>query len=133
MLAQCPAIPAGHDLTQTDENLPMMLAQWDEDPGIMSEYTLSMLVYFPLQVASLALLPKWWRLAAAAALLVMPEIICERVAPGYMSEVFIVMFVIFACAYLMLVWIVLGITLLIQRLRRTAAANQSQAADGRTS
>ena len=55
----------------------------------MSEYAWAMLVYFALQGASLAFLPRWWKLAAVPALLLVPEIISERIKPGYMSDVII--------------------------------------------
>ena len=44
----------------------------------MSEYAWTMLAYFALQGASLAFLPRWWKLAAVPALLLVPEIISGR-------------------------------------------------------
>ena len=70
----------------------------------MSDYKLAMLVYFSLQGASLAFLPKWWKLAAVPACLVIPQIVDERSKPGYMSDVLIAMVAIYVCAYLVFVW-----------------------------
>ena len=53
----------------------------------MSEYAWAMLVYFALQGASLAFLPRWWKLAAVPTLLLVPEIISEQIKPGHMSDV----------------------------------------------
>ena len=44
----------------------------------MSEYASVMLAYFSLPAASLAFLPRWWKLAAVPALLLVPQIISER-------------------------------------------------------
>lgn len=84
----------------------------------MSEYAWAMLVYCSLQGASLAVLPRWWKMAAAPALLLVPQIVHERLQPSYMSEAITVMLAIFVCAYLVFVWIALGITKLVQRCRR---------------
>ena len=84
----------------------------------MSEYACAMLVYCSLQGASLAVLPRWWKMAAAPALLLVPQIVHERLQPSYMSEAITVMLAIFVCAYLVFVWIALGITKLVQRCRR---------------
>ena len=86
----------------------------------MSEYAWAMLVYFALQGASLAFLPRWWKLAAVPALLLVPEIISERIKPGYMSDVIIAMAAIYACAYLALVWLAFGMTRLVQRCRHAS-------------
>lgn len=85
----------------------------------MSEYAWAMLAYFSLQVASLACLPRWWKLAAVPPLLLLPEFISERVKPGYMSDVIMGMVAIYASAYLVLVWMVFGITRLVQRCRNS--------------
>ena len=83
----------------------------------MSEYAWAMLVYFALQGASLAFLPRWWKLAAVPSLLLVPEIISERFNPGYMSDVILAMAAIYACACLVLVWMAFGITKLVGRYR----------------
>ena len=83
----------------------------------MSEYAWAMLAYFVLQGASLAFLPRWWKLAAVPALLLVPEIISERANPGYMSDVIVAMVIIYTCAYLVLVWLAFGMTRLVQRCR----------------
>lgn len=44
----------------------------------MNEYTLALVAYGFLQVASLAFLPKWWKLAAIPALWLVPEIVSEQ-------------------------------------------------------
>ena len=84
----------------------------------MSDYKLAMLVYFSLQGASLAFLPKWWKLAAVPACLVIPQIVDERSKPGYMSDVVIAMVAIYVCAYLVFVWMTFGITKFVQHYRR---------------
>ena len=77
----------------------------------MSEFQLGVLVYVPLQLGSLALLPKWWRLAALPALIAAPGIFFHD---GYMGDVFATMWMIYACAYLVFVWIVVGCAKLIR-------------------
>ena len=86
----------------------------------MSEYAWAMLAYFFLQGASLVFLPRWWKLAAVPALLLVPEIISERIKPGYMSDVIIGMAAIYACAFLVLVWMAFGMTRLVQRCRNAS-------------
>lgn len=81
------------------------------------DYACAMLVYFSLQGASLAFLPRWWKLAAAPALWLVPQIVGERLRPSYMSGPLTTMLAIYVCAYLVLVWIALGITKLVQRLQ----------------
>ena len=100
----------------------------------MSEYAWAMLVYFVLQGASLAFLPRWWKLAAVPSLLLVPEIISERIKPGYMSDVIMEMVAIYTCAYLVLVWLVFGITRLVQRCRSPGEKGlQSQTKDNHDS
>ena len=86
---------------------------------LMSDFQLGVLVYVSLQLGSLALLPKWWRLAAVPALIAAPGIFFHD---GYMGDVFATMWMIFACAYLVVVWMIVGIVKLIrvilQRRRR---------------
>jgi len=84
----------------------------------MSEYAWAMLVYFTLQGASLALLPRWWKLGAAPALLVVPLIVGEWRQPSYMGDVIAAMMTIYACAYLVLVLLAFGVAKFVQRLRR---------------
>lgn len=88
----------------------------------MDEYQLAMIVYFSLQAASLILLPKWWKLPALPALWMVWRIVEERVQPGYMSDVFIVMLAIYTCAYLILVWLVFGVVKLVRRRTPTECA-----------
>jgi hypothetical protein len=98
----------------------------------MSEYAWAMLVYFLLQAASLALLPRWWKLAAVPALLLAPMIVSEWLQPSYMSDVLTAMMAIFTCGYLVLVWVVFGITKLVQRAyeRRVATGPSKTKGDG---
>jgi hypothetical protein len=84
----------------------------------MSESVWAMLMYFLLQAASLALLPGWWKLAAAPALLPVPMIVSEWRQPSYMGDVITAMAAIYACGYLTFVWAAFGMTKLVQRFRR---------------
>lgn len=77
----------------------------------MSEFQLAVLVYAPLQLASLGLLPKWWRLAAIPALIAAPGIFFHD---GYMGDVFATMWMIVACAYLVIVWMTVGLVKVIR-------------------
>ena len=79
----------------------------------MNEFQLGVLFYVPLQLVSLALLPKWWRLAAVPALIAAPGILFHG---GYIVDVFATMWMIFACAYLVVVWVIVGIVKLIRVL-----------------
>ena len=79
----------------------------------MSDFQTAVLFYVPLQLASLALLPKWWRLAAIPALLAAPGIFFHG---GYMGDVFAAMSMIYACAYLVLVWVFVGFVKLTRTL-----------------
>ena len=79
----------------------------------MNEFQLGVLFYVPLQLVSLALLPKWWRLAAIPALIAAPGIFFHD---GYMGDVFATMWMIFACAYLVVVWFIVGVVKLIRVL-----------------
>jgi hypothetical protein len=84
----------------------------------MSESAWAMLVYFLMQAASLALLPRWWKLAAIPALLLVPMIVSEWRQPSYMGDLITAMAAIYAIGYLVLVWVVVGMTKLVQRFRR---------------
>lgn len=77
----------------------------------MNEFQLAVLAYVSLQLASLALLPKWWRLAAIPSLMAAPGIFFHD---GYMGDVFATMWMIFACAYLVVVWMAVGVVKLIR-------------------
>lgn len=66
----------------------------------MSEFHLAILVYVPLQLASFLLLSKWWKFAAAPALLAAPGIFSHG---GYMGDVFATLGLIIASVYLGLV------------------------------
>jgi hypothetical protein len=81
----------------------------------MNDYVLTMLVYCVLQVVSLVLLPRWWKLAALPALYVVWPILHERAHPTYMGDVFMMMFAVYACGYLLLAWAVFGVTTFIRR------------------
>ena len=72
----------------------------------MSDFQTALLFYLPLQLASLALLPKWWRLAAIPALYAAPGIFFHN---GYMGDVFAAMLMIIASAYLVAVWVLVGL------------------------
>ena len=61
-----------------------------------------------MQLASFVLLPKWWKLAAIPALIVVPGIFSHE---GYMGEVFATMALIYACVYL---GIVLAVALIVK-------------------
>ncbi len=84
----------------------------------MSEYACAMLVYFSLQSASLIFLLRLWKLSAAPALLLVPQIVHERLQPSYRSDIITVMLAIYVCAHLGFVWIAFGITKLVLRCRR---------------
>ena len=79
----------------------------------MTEFQLGVLFYVPLQLVSFALLPKWWRLAAIPALIAAPGVFFHG---GYMGDVFATMWMIFACAYLVVVWVIVGVVKLIRVL-----------------
>ena len=67
----------------------------------MNEITLALIVYGLLQVGSLALLPRWWKIAALPSLyVVLPICNYFRTGGGYMGNAFVIMFCIYACAYL---------------------------------
>jgi len=76
----------------------------------MSDFQTAVLFYVPLQLASLILLPKWWRLAAIPSLFAAPGIFFHG---GYMGDVFAAMSMIYGCGYLVFVWFVVGIVKLI--------------------
>ena len=78
----------------------------------MDEFQLAVLVYVPLQLVSFVLLPKWWRLAAIPALIAAPGIFFHG---QYMGAVFATMWMTFACRYLVLVWVIVGVVKLIRR------------------
>ena len=91
----------------------------------MSEFHLAVLVYAPLQLASFILLPKWWwRLAAVPGLIAAPGIFSHG---GYMGDVFATMWMIYACAYLVVVWGMFGgvklIRVLLERRRKVVLAD----------
>lgn len=87
----------------------------------MNELTLALIVYGLLQIGSLVLLPKWWKAAALPSLYVVLLIWDYfRTGGGYMGDVFIVMFCIYACAWLCAVWVVFGIAMLARRSRKVA-------------
>jgi hypothetical protein len=80
---------------------------------------LSLIVYGALQLASLAMLPKWWKLASLPSLyplLGVGDVLLT--GGGYMGEVFAAMLLIYTCAYFLTVWAVFGVTRLAQRLLR---------------
>lgn len=79
----------------------------------MSDFQIAVLVYVPVQVLSLILLPKWWRLAAVPALVVAPGIFFHG---GYMGDVFAALSMIYACGYLVIVWGFVGVVKLIRML-----------------
>ena len=81
----------------------------------MSDFQTALLFYLPLQLASITLLPKWWRLAAIPALYAAPGIFFHD---GYMGDIFAAMFMIYASAYLVVVWVFLGLVKFIRVLFR---------------
>lgn len=85
----------------------------------MNDFQIAVLFYVSLQLASLAMLPKWWRLAAIPALLAAPGIFFHD---GYMGEVFAGAAMIYAGAYLVVVWGVVGVAKLIGLLLKRRRA-----------
>ena len=91
----------------------------------MNEFTLALTVYGLLQVGSLVLLPRWWKGAALPSLYVMlPIWDYFRTGGGYMGDVFVIMFAIYACAWLCVVWVVFGIARLVRRRRIRKVATE---------
>jgi hypothetical protein len=78
-----------------------------------------MLVYSSLQGASLIFLPRWWKLPAVPALLLVPMIVSEWRQPSYMGDVIMAMVMIYGCAYLMFAWIAFGIAKGFHRFRES--------------
>ena len=76
----------------------------------MSEFQLGVLVYVPLQIISFLLLPKWWRLAAIPALIAAPGIFFNDKNIG---DAFATMWMIIACAYLVVIWAIVGVVKLV--------------------
>lgn len=82
----------------------------------MNELTVVLIVYGLLQVGSLILLPKWWKIAAIPSLwFVVIAVDIFRTGFGTWGDVIMQGFAAFACVYLSVVWIIFGVTRLVRR------------------
>jgi hypothetical protein len=89
----------------------------------MSQYHVAVTIYIIFQTTAFLFLPKWWKLAAVPALLVVLVIIDHS---GYMGDVLAVIPLMWACGYLVLVWVVLGVTRVVQQCLRPRSPSSDQ-------
>ena len=85
----------------------------------MNDFEFICLLYAVFMIASLTCLPKWWKLASLPALygaFMIEEV--YRTGGGYMGDVFAAYGLIMICAWLGLVWLLLGIVVFSQWLCR---------------
>lgn len=84
----------------------------------MDDVALTSLLYAAVQIASLIFLPKWWKLGAVPPLYAVVVIENYYRTGGYMADLMTAFFASMAIAWLLVVWLLLGLALLIRSLWR---------------
>lgn len=82
---------------------------------------LFVLGYLVLQVTLLLLLPKWWKAAACASLLVLPFILFDLTNGGNLSGLITLWLTPYAIGWLVLILIAFGVTKVVQSKKQIAA------------